>query len=183
MKTKQFILLASITLFIIPSLTFASWWNPTDWFKKSIDITATTTSTSTPVVIPVEPIIQEKIVTKIVTVDNPELQQRIDQLEQENASLRQKINEDSVLLVQITEKHNEVLKKYNDMVYYLPSFTEAIGDLYKPYIDKLNECRALVGMMSVPTKVYVPTPAYSQLNTTIHCTSKTLFGTTYTDCR
>jgi hypothetical protein len=187
-NTKYFLSTIILAALILPLITSASWWNPFTWnntapSKEIIEDLATTTIQSPTEAVVEVPVIQEKIITKTVTIDNPELKNRINQLEQENTALRQQVSEDSVLLVQITDKHNEILKKYNDIVYYLPSYTEAIGALYQPYISKLNECRTLVGMMSVPTKVYIPTPTYSTLNTTIHCTSNTLFGTTYTNCR
>jgi len=39
-----------------------------------------------------KPVIQEKVVTKTITVDNPELQKKIDELIAENASLKTRVN-------------------------------------------------------------------------------------------
>ncbi|OGL87442.1 MAG: hypothetical protein A3K16_05635 [Omnitrophica bacterium RIFCSPLOWO2_01_FULL_45_24] len=35
-KVKFSILIAILTLFAIPSLTYAAWWNPLTWFQKPL---------------------------------------------------------------------------------------------------------------------------------------------------
>lgn len=162
-----------MTAFLIPSVVSAAWWNPASWLKNE-------TVQTTPVQKASE-VISEKIVTETITVDNPALQEKIDRLEKENKSLSAQLNKESKLLSQTANQYNDVLSKYNSLVNGLPKLEVGLKAIIKPVVDQLNQCRLALGMASVPQPpVYVP--YYPPINTTIHCSSNTVLGTTYTDC-
>lgn len=95
---KKYFIIFFITILIIPFIALASWWNPFSWFNNDEDLnlvnsqpTTTKEETDTSVKSQTEQIIQEKIIEKTITVDNPELQKQIDALLQENIALQSKV--------------------------------------------------------------------------------------------
>lgn len=203
--STQFSIIVVLMIFIFPSITMAAWWNHMAWFTPKVKVVpvqmqqplpqtvqskeAQPINTSVPREIIIEkPIIQEKIVTKTITVDNPELQKRIDVLIVENNGLRKLVTDSSANLNTMSGQYNDVLAKYNSMNNAFPVFTEKLKTMIKAAFDvqnaKLNECRSALGLaLTMPPPVYIPTPTYyPPINNTIHCTSSTLFNTTYTNC-
>ena len=111
---KKYLLSLVIIVAIVPQVTFAVWWNPASWFEKSVAEEKTTGQETAPAPsvsseqtsptvtqqvtervierIIEKPVVQEKVVTKTITVDNPELQKRIDELVAENTSLKTRVN-------------------------------------------------------------------------------------------
>lgn len=98
MKNKIYIL-ALASFVVMPQIVSAAWWNPLSWFEKqnistdqvqinAQDQQSTTTERQTT---EQTPVIKEKIIEKTITVDNPELQKKINSLLQENADLRAKV--------------------------------------------------------------------------------------------
>ena len=103
---------------IIPQAAFAAWWNPLSWFKKqSIDqekaellerlvgleekVNSQEVATSTAQEESVKSEIREKIITQTITVDNPDLQKRINDLIEENISLQAKVISQASLVGQL----------------------------------------------------------------------------------
>ncbi len=79
---KKYLLIASLMTLIVPSVAFASWWNPFSWFHFSnsetievatstVQAMATTTSTSTPKTTNIIPRADEKKKAEQVTVPIP----------------------------------------------------------------------------------------------------------------
>lgn len=104
---KKIILFLLIAVSLAPSVMYAAWYNPRDWFKKTDTINPVLEQKITELEIklnaqkdlPIEteitqkvteeqPVVKEKIVTQVIKVDNPELQSKIDLLIKENESLR-----------------------------------------------------------------------------------------------
>lgn len=112
---KKPIFLAVLALGLVPHLVSAAWWNPLDWFKKTQPATVVQPliEDSEPTI--TEPVLNEadapqivekivekpvtKTVTQTVTVDNPELQTKIDALLAQNKALNEKI-------ISLTGKYN-----------------------------------------------------------------------------
>lgn len=103
---------------LVPQIAMAAWWNPVSWFKKqSIDQEKTEllerlveleekadsqeVATSTASEESVKSEIREKIITQTITVDNPDLQKRINALIEENISLQAKVMSQSSLVGQL----------------------------------------------------------------------------------
>lgn len=111
---KKYLLSLVVIISIVPQVTFAVWWNPASWFEKptieekiieqeTTEVTGVSSEQTSPTTaqqvtervierIVEKPVIQEKVVTKTITVDNPELQKRIDELVAENSSLKTRVN-------------------------------------------------------------------------------------------
>ncbi len=104
MKNKILILILIVTI-VTPQVASAAWWNPFSWlgsrenFSK-IEPQTTTTEEGTKNSPKIDEFIniqeeknkiQEKIIEKIITVDNPELQKKINTLIQENTTLQSKV--------------------------------------------------------------------------------------------
>jgi len=81
MKTKQFIIITSIALLIVPSLTFASWWNPFTWniFQRPTEIkteeTITQPTSTSSIVVETE---QSK--TDVQTAEIEKLKKEVEEL-------------------------------------------------------------------------------------------------------
>lgn len=104
MKNKIPIIILAIAI-VIPQVASAVWWNPFSWFESEetfinkVKYQATTTeekieSQTEPIIETKDepkPVIQEKIIEKTITVDNPELQKKINALLQENIDLKSRI--------------------------------------------------------------------------------------------
>lgn len=201
--------MALVFVMFLPSVAFAVWWNPFSWFenkstehKENIEKTQTKEEFNpndweyVPDVPDIkeeekvnEPIIQEKIITKTITIDNPELQKKIDELTSENAFLKKQVSNDSKSLTEISNKYNEVADKYNNMVNALPKFEYALKDMIGTtvgkLVDNLNECRSLL-RLSIVSKPYIPYPSfpsYTPISNRISCTATSGLGsTTYINC-
>jgi len=107
---KKLFFIAIFCGILLPYFALAAWWNPMTWFEQKNEaaevkneamlITPKTiqTSTSSPVNEKVvekiieKPVIKEKLVTQTITVDNPELQIKINSLITENSNLQSQIN-------------------------------------------------------------------------------------------
>ena len=95
---KTFTLLFILVL-AVPQVTSAAWWNPLSWFapkSEEVETIETEQAKDESLVNDLsEPVIQndvvEKVVEKVITVDNPELQKQINALIAENASLKRQI--------------------------------------------------------------------------------------------
>lgn len=82
---------------ISPIKSDAAWWNPKTWFSDQVVSPVLVSPAVETVEIPVEiemavekPVIQEKIVTKLV--DNPKLLEQIESLKKENLQLRSSLD-------------------------------------------------------------------------------------------
>ncbi|OGI65873.1 hypothetical protein A3A95_00620 [Candidatus Nomurabacteria bacterium RIFCSPLOWO2_01_FULL_39_18] len=128
---KKYILTLFVISFIVPSIALASWYNPFSWFRKSANETQkievpVPETTSNPV-LPIKTIstpkseehkiiydtkTAEKPVTQTITVQDPTLQRRIQQLELENQQLKLQIEKLNNLqqLVQTQKEEIESLK-------------------------------------------------------------------------
>ncbi len=160
-----------LTVFIIPQITFAVWWNPVDWFKTKNKATPeiqtaileTKNSTSTISNEAVKDVtslnkndfenraeVTEKVIIKNIPIDNPELLSQISVLKNENAMLRQQINElkDSIKKIQevntqpamsagcqsLKDSYAEIYQERTDAI----SAVEKELDEFKNSIVKLN---------------------------------------------
>jgi len=128
-------------------------------------------------------VVEEKIITKTIMVDNPELQKRIDELLNENNTLKQQINSQSKSLNQMANDYNDAIGKYNSMINALPKFTTMVEEgILRPLADKYNACRTALGMVSI-SRPSLPAPVYySPINHTINCISNSIGSTVYTSC-
>lgn len=87
---KTLLYIAVLGVIVIPSVTFAAWYNPFSWFAK----TPTTVivpiqspiqvATSTPEALPVP----KPVITNTITVEDPKLQSQINTLIQQNSTLQ-----------------------------------------------------------------------------------------------
>lgn len=120
---KQIFVIFALTIFIVPQITFAAWWNPVSWFKKNIDETSkvetTIMETPTNTVTPTSATTQESVAPKVIhdtkiiekpviqtiTVQDPVLQKQINDLLADNAILKSKIEE---LTKMIESRDNEI---------------------------------------------------------------------------
>ena len=182
-----------VLFFLIPSVALASWWNPFSWFQRMPQTEQegnpqineppnTNNQTDTTDNNTAEENNQPAVQEKIITVDNPELQKRINELESENSELRQQVNSESKQLSEMSVQYNNSVSKYNDLVNYsIPKFGTIVTDMFQQMVDKYNECRSALGLaklqLSAPTPVYYP-----PISNNISCRSSTLGGTTYTTC-
>jgi|SRR3989344_2488878 len=116
MKTKTLVSVFLVAI-LIPQVALAAWWNPFSWFSKlnveqekpellqrlvelekqvnSQDVASSTIQESPKLEV------KEKIITQTITVDNPELQKKINALITENITLQAKINSQSSLVEQL----------------------------------------------------------------------------------
>jgi len=186
---KKFIIVSLLlcSLLFVPVVTFASWWNPMTWFEKPQDMQGSQIKQESPAESPskteedTQPIIQEKIVTETITIDNPELQKRIDELIVENTTLKQQVSDESKTLSETATQYNDAVKKYNDLNSSVKIFGDLTLDMFKQLADKYNSCRSALGL----AQIYLSTPSpvyYPPINHSINCTSSTIGGTTYTNC-
>lgn len=119
---KKYILYAVIIGAIIPSVTFASWYNPFSWFKKS--------NTSIPS--PTEPIVEhiqvpsKPVITNTITVENPKLQSQINALIQSNTDLQ-------VQLSAMTAKYNTLVSQNIALTAQIKELTDkkTVADVFK----------------------------------------------------
>lgn len=155
----------------------AVWWNPSTWFKNEVDQKVIN---EPPAVI--EPVVQEKIITKTITVDNPELQNKVNALNKENDLLKQQIAIQSNLLKQMSAQYNDVAGQYNSMINALPKFEVALKAMIKPIIDQLNYYRA-ASNLSTLSQPSIPTPTYyPPTKQSWNCTTNWILSTAYTSC-
>jgi hypothetical protein len=103
-KTSTKILSMLVIGILLPQITFAAWWSPASWFNKDtptqeqvrIENKESTTNkdTQTPVakIDPKPAEVKERVVTKVIKVDNPELQTKIDSLTKQNNDLLAQLN-------------------------------------------------------------------------------------------
>ncbi|MCI0618460.1 hypothetical protein L0244_36240, partial [bacterium] len=117
------------------SLAFAAWWNPLTWFKKepSAEVSSETSINEESAELrerinlleqklydpetqeaaideTLETIVQEKIVTQTIRVDDPELQKKIDALLAENQSLKLQVTNSQKKLSEIQSNLTTCLK-------------------------------------------------------------------------
>src|ERR1035437_9042679 len=164
---KKYLLVLLLRVFIIPSILFASWWNPLSWFNKS-DSTIKqvqpkqSVNTQTPQENVIEkPTIQEKTVVKTITVDNPELQKKIDELSQ-------KLTDESDQLIQATTQYNNLLDKYNKTIQGDNAFATAMQSIVT---NMAQECKR--------QPIYMPYVSPVSSFTPFTCTSDNIAGSTY----
>lgn len=95
------ILITSIgAILLFPQVSSAAWWNPFSWFESDTliqveqqkDISTDTEIPTNSDVSNTEPTVQEKVIERTITVDNPELQKQINSLLQENATLKAQVS-------------------------------------------------------------------------------------------
>jgi hypothetical protein len=131
------ILLGSFSVFcllIIPSITFAAWYNPFTWFtpdapKSEIVLEEQTVPTTTPRVSaassaapdPViqyveKPVIKEVVKTVMQTVENPIVRQQLQDTLAKNNKLTSQIQEYQNLIKQYESANQQLNSKYADAV-------------------------------------------------------------------
>lgn len=83
-----------MAILILPSVTFAAWYNPFSWFAKTPATVIVPTespiqsATSTLVALPVP----KPVITNTITVEDPKLQSQINELAQSNTDLQVKLS-------------------------------------------------------------------------------------------
>ncbi len=145
---KKYISIALLALFIVPTVAFASWWNPFSWSKNSkenINITEPTlikqadNSDSNIETKPkdakeskvIERIIEKPVIQKI-TVQDPALQAKIDSLILENSNLKAEIER--------LKRANESLSSEPKST-VLSEFTKKCLEAKKEILDYKEEIR------------------------------------------
>lgn len=101
MKTANKLIPILIIVLLLPQIAFAAWWNPFSWFtrgntpavieEKLDKKEGTDIQSNKEAQVKQGPDVRERIVEKTIIVDNPELQKKINELFQENLSLKTKI--------------------------------------------------------------------------------------------
>ncbi|OGG72843.1 hypothetical protein A3A38_02645 [Candidatus Kaiserbacteria bacterium RIFCSPLOWO2_01_FULL_53_17] len=169
---NQKILLGSLFVFsllIIPSVTFAAWYNPFTWFtpvapQSEIVLEEQTIPTTTPIATaasdPViqyveKPVIKEVVKTVTQTVEDPIVRQQLQDALAKNTQLTNQIQE------------------YQNLVKQYESANQQLNSKYADAVGVAAQCVAALKTQST----YTPPP-------TIRCTSNTstMDGTTFTIC-
>lgn len=104
---KTLLYIAVFALIIIPSVTFAAWYEPWTWFQKSeptvvvpVTETAEIPVVTAPAILPTP----KPIITNTITVTDPKLQSQINTLEQQNATLQAQ-------LTSLTAQYNSLVSQ------------------------------------------------------------------------
>ncbi|HEV7701842.1 MAG TPA: hypothetical protein VGO63_00120 [Candidatus Paceibacterota bacterium] len=109
---KKVLFILSIIILLVPSLVFASWWNPFSWFRKT-DVRFVLVNESqkadalTAAKVIHDTQIVEKPVIKTVTVTDPNLEKIIKILEIKNKGLSDKIEELEKIIDNMKEEKNQ----------------------------------------------------------------------------
>lgn len=104
---KTLLYIAVFASVLVPSVTFASWYNPFSWFKKpetTIIAPAETIPTSVATTTPAILSTPKPIITNTITVTDPKLQSQINTLEQQNATLQSQ-------LISLTAQYNSLVSQ------------------------------------------------------------------------
>lgn len=153
---KKYITVLFLTTLIIPSITFASWWNPLSWSKnpkQNIDVVEPNSvqsideSVSIPEIKPKEVIkpkvvekIVEKPIVKTITVQDPALQAQINSLITENTSLKAEVDK---LMKANNSLNNELLICEDRPVSSAQSDCEKARELSLVVQKKIEEITAI----------------------------------------
>jgi len=125
---KKYILYAVVLGALIPSVTFAAWYNPFSWFKKP----------QTSISSPTEPVVEniqvpsKPVITNTITVENPKLQAQINALIQSNTDLQ-------VQLSAITAKYNTLVSQNIALSAQVKELTEKETDTVIADVVKDNQ--------------------------------------------
>jgi hypothetical protein len=93
-KVNVFLIAIAVSMLVVPSVTFASWWNPTTWFKKA-DVSSTTVS------VEAKADNQSNIVIDL-------LREQITTLQKENSNLKAQVSTLNQQFAQLNEKPKTV---------------------------------------------------------------------------
>ena len=164
---KKYISVLFLIAFVIPSITFASWWNPISWFKpEATDLTpkieqivtpeedslnlfnnkpsVTDSTIKTKVVKPEENTKEKNIKTPViqtVTIQDPTLQERIKQLELENQQLKLQIEKLNGLQQQIQILKEEIETLRNKPVFSKEKECEIATDFINSVAEKAADLK------------------------------------------
>jgi len=164
---KKYLTVLFLVAFIVPSVAFASWWNPFSWSKDSkqtIDVIEPTPVQSTdkndskietkPKEVKETKVVEkivEKPVIQTITVQDPALQAKINALILENTNLKAEIERlkkankslsaepESTVLSQFTEKCLEAKKDILDSKEQIAEIDDKYNDIYEEYMSKYPE--------------------------------------------
>lgn len=121
-------------LLIIPSITFAAWYNPFTWFtpsapKSEVVLEEHTISTTTPAVSTVspatpdpviqyveKPVIKEVVKTVTQTVEDPAVRQQLNDALAKNTQLTNQVQQYQNLIKQYESANQQLNSKYADAV-------------------------------------------------------------------
>lgn len=135
-------------------------------FQNGVPTSQPVSDVVIPTPVSVAPIV--KTVVKTITVDNPELQKKIDELSQ-------KLDDESGQLIKVTNQYNDLLIEYNKTV---EGDKVAFSLAQNILTDIVSKCKS-------QPPVYIPQSYISPVQRfpSFSCTSDNVGGSTYTYCR
>lgn len=162
---KKNISILFLIAFIIPSVAFASWWNPFSWFKSEVPVVApkieqivtpqednlnlsdnqpsvNESTIKNKVVKPEENVKEKNVKTptiQTVTIQDSTLQERIKQLELENHQLKLKIENLNSLQQQIQKLKEEIEALKNKSVFSKEKECEIATDFINSIAEKAKD--------------------------------------------
>jgi predicted RNase H-like nuclease (RuvC/YqgF family) len=148
MKNSKYISVLLLSIFLIPSIAMASWWNPISWFSKEKQETQVTLPIEEPVATKtdteqrrnedkkevIEKVV-EKPVVKTITVQDPALQKQINSLIEEISSLKSKIND----LSEENENLKDEISSYKENSSSLESDCDKAKNLFEDIKNQIAE--------------------------------------------
>ena len=135
-KLSVYLSLVFLTISIIPSVVFASWWNPSTWFQK-------------PEIQIVEKIVEkpvDKIVTKTVTIDNTDQAKQIKYLSDQITAFQKSVSDKDAEITDLKTKLENssaygklVFKRYNEAKTAFEELENTAQDILNSYRECINE--------------------------------------------
>lgn len=132
---KKSLYVAVFLMVLVPSVTFAAWYNPLSWFRKApVSVTMpvempieATAQIIAPVALPVS----KPVITNTITVTDPKLQSQINELAKSNTDLQ-------IQLASLTTKYNVLVASNTNLLKENASLNSQISDLNNTTVQPIS---------------------------------------------
>jgi hypothetical protein len=164
LSIKYLFVFLLVFIWSIPQVIFAVWWNPISWFRGDEEIEIIKEFSKEEIIanspdmveknpvnpkgeITRDPVVIERVVEKVITVNDPALQNQINALILENSSLRQQVKELSDQIKTLSSKsgintdESSSVKTYQSEVGPLVDELEKIKEYIEYFESKMILCR------------------------------------------